>query len=761
MTSDRPPNPFTADRPIRSKSEDLLGRSAFAESLATVVEGWTGNDSLVVALYGPWGIGKSSIKNMVLEHLYRGDPDIPSVVEFNPWQWAAQDQLADAFFREIALALGKKDDTKEAKERAERFSAYATYLKVGSHIASGVRPLLAFVVALAGLLGLGGGFLASWMKPYLALGGLLFLAFAAFIAWSSDFAEKAATAFSSLQRLKEKNLQERKAEVADLLGKLKSPILVVIDDVDRLTADEVKLVFQLIKANADFPNLVYLTLFQRDIVEMSLEKVTSGSGKDFLEKIVQVGFDVPQVEQSKLLRVLFLRLDQALADPRFGKRFNPNRWGNLFLVGLAPYFRTLRDVYRFLGVLDVQISGMAPRGSLEVNPIDLIALEVLRVFEPAVYHLLASSKERLTKPYDSRGSSITEVAREDKLRLDTLVGAAQAKSKAQVEEILKQLFPKVSAGNEDLFYRDLRVCHPDVFDRYFLLSIPEGDISQADLDALLALTNDRDQLVARFNEFKKQGLLAVVLDRLEAYKQEVSLENAVPFIAALFDIGDDLPEGQAGMFALSTWMHASRIIRWYLLKEPDVAKRHSYLAQAMNLSEGLYLPVMKVAIETDSQKEGRVPSERLLDDTSVDDLKAILVEKIRKSAEKRRLASHPQMGTLLGIWAEWAGPDEPKVWVEYLTKSGEGLVAFLEAMTQKAVASRSGDSLSHECWYMQLNAVEKFIDPEVVASRLEELKPQVQSESQIRAVKAFQQAIGRRRSGKPDGMPWRDWDPED
>jgi hypothetical protein len=53
MTSKRTPNPFSADRPIRSKSEDLLGRSAFAESLAAVVEGWTGNDSLVVALYGP------------------------------------------------------------------------------------------------------------------------------------------------------------------------------------------------------------------------------------------------------------------------------------------------------------------------------------------------------------------------------------------------------------------------------------------------------------------------------------------------------------------------------------------------------------------------------------------------------------------------------------------------------------------------------------------------------------------------------------
>jgi predicted KAP-like P-loop ATPase len=700
---------------------------------------------------------------MVLEHLRGGGPDAPIIVEFTPWQWAAQDQLADAFFREIALALGKKDRTKEAKQRAEHLFAYAAYLKVGSHIASGIRPLLASAVAVAGFFGLGGALLnASWMRPYMAVGGVIALAFAGFIKWSADFAEKAASAFSSLQKLKEKSLQETKAEVADLLRPLRSPILVVIDDLDRLTADEVRVVFQLIKANADFPNLVYLTLFQRDIVEQNLEKMTSGSGKDFLDKIVQVGFDVPQVEQNKLQRVLFAGLNEPLTDPKFSKNFSPGRWANLFPSGLAPYFRTLRDVYRYLGVLDARISGMAPRGSFEVNPIDLIALEVLRVFEPGVFHLLPGSKKRLTGLYDSRGGkTIAEIEKEDKLRLDSLIGAAHKESKAHAEEILKQLFPKVSTGNQDQYYRELRVCHHDVFDRYFLLSIPEGDISQADLDSLLASTSDRDQLVSRFNELRERGLLAVVLDRLEAYKQKVSLADAVPFIAALFDIGDDLPEGEPGMFAVTTWMHAWRIIRWYLMKEPDLGKRHSYLAEAMHISEGLYLPAMSVGLEKDSQKEGQISSERLLDDKSVDDLKAISARKISEAAKSGRLAVHPKLGPLLGFWVEWVGPDEPKAWVENLTQSDEGLVAFLEAMTDKAVASGSDDSMPREIWYTQLKSLERFIDPELVASRLERLKPQVQNESQIRAFKAFQQAIGRRRSGKPDGMPWRDWYPED
>ncbi len=75
-------------------------------------------------------------------------------------------------------------------------------------------------------------------------------------------------------------------------------------------------------------------------------------------------------------------------------------------------------------------------------------------------------------------------------------------------------------------------------------------------------------------------------------------------------------------------------------------------------------------------------------------------------------------------------------------------------MTGKSVSSGSSDSMPSEIWYIQLKVVERFIEPDVVASRLEKLKPQGQNESQFRALKAFQQALDRRRSGKPDSNPY-------
>src|SRR3990172_2467603 len=103
MTDKSTKHKFSADRPIISRTDDLLGVSGFAESLAASIKGWTGRDSLVVALYGPWGSGKTSIKNLAIESLRSDKDHCLSIVEFNPWKWAGQAQLAEGFFQEIGV----------------------------------------------------------------------------------------------------------------------------------------------------------------------------------------------------------------------------------------------------------------------------------------------------------------------------------------------------------------------------------------------------------------------------------------------------------------------------------------------------------------------------------------------------------------------------------------------------------------------------------------------------------------------------------
>ena len=77
---------ISADRPSSNPQDDLFGHAPFAESLANSICRYPGNDGLVLALYGPWGSGKSTVLNYVRHFLeQRPEAEQPVIVTFNPW----------------------------------------------------------------------------------------------------------------------------------------------------------------------------------------------------------------------------------------------------------------------------------------------------------------------------------------------------------------------------------------------------------------------------------------------------------------------------------------------------------------------------------------------------------------------------------------------------------------------------------------------------------------------------------------------------
>jgi predicted KAP-like P-loop ATPase len=84
---------FNPDRPIESSAEDRLERSVFSQQLADRISAWRGQESLVVGLYGDWGTGKSSVKNLILERLSKLATDAPFIVEFNPWLVSGEEKI--------------------------------------------------------------------------------------------------------------------------------------------------------------------------------------------------------------------------------------------------------------------------------------------------------------------------------------------------------------------------------------------------------------------------------------------------------------------------------------------------------------------------------------------------------------------------------------------------------------------------------------------------------------------------------------------
>ncbi|MFL9507479.1 P-loop NTPase fold protein, partial [Acinetobacter baumannii] len=339
---------FSADRPIHNIEEDLLGRAKFSENLAEAISNWNGKDSLVVALYGDWGAGKSSVKNMALTYI-KNKTSKPMVIEFSPWEWAAQEKITKAFFNEISKSIGKENSSEKNKKLADSFKKYGNYLAASEVILTSTSNSLPFVVSAIAGIGFFNAFINDTKIITLITTGIV--AVSPFLKWGIENLKKLAGYYDEKAKDNEKTLTEIRSDLKVALQELENPILIVMDDLDRLNTSELRMIFQLIKANTEFPNVTFLLLFQRNIVEERLTDTTQ-SGKDYLEKIIQVPFNIPKISQVQVHEVLFDRLNKILElDKNSNLHFDQDRWTLLYHAGLKNYFNNLRNVYRYTSTL--------------------------------------------------------------------------------------------------------------------------------------------------------------------------------------------------------------------------------------------------------------------------------------------------------------------------------------------------------------------------------------------------------------------------
>ncbi len=469
-----------------------------------------GDQSLVVGLYGEWGSGKSSIKNMVIDSVAEmPEADRPQILEFNPWQFAGQEQLFHAFFHEIGTALGR-GGSPDAAKLEKHWRVYEARLKLGQTFAEMVvnrLPILLAFIAAAGITAsFAGVSIGLWITAVAVVS-------TAVLRWPALISGRFADVFRAQSQQRE-GVPEAKEAVGKLLKKRRAPLIVVLDDIDRLQPQEIRLLFQLIKANGDLPRLVYFALFQEDVVQKSL-RMRAQSGRDFLEKIVQVAFSVPVLDQGRVDRVLFDGLNDLLAREGMSRTFDQRRWGNLYLGGLQGYFTTLRKVYRFLSTLQFHAGVMHRQGWLDVNVVDLVGIEVLRLYEPTVYRRLFGAKRFLTER--AADSSVMAPNRTDaKKVVEELLVDLPVDRKARATAILTELFPHaawVFGGTnyapdfEETWERELRIGAKRMFDRYFFLALPQGDVSEGELGLLIEQLADRAALRARLDDLAERGLL--------------------------------------------------------------------------------------------------------------------------------------------------------------------------------------------------------------------------------------------------------------
>ena len=431
---------FDPDRAIQSCEKDELNRCTFAKSIGEAICNYKDEESLVIGLLGKWGYGKTSIINMTMEHIKRvtrTDKSPPIIMEFNPWIFSNQNQLAMKFFDELSIKINDAEVKKGLK----------TY----------VNKLIPPVIGLA-----------SIIDP---------IRTKALIENAEFFDNNPNESFESI-----------KNKLYELISKKNQKIVIVIDDIDRLNDYEVQQIFQLVKLLANFPNTIYLLSFDRQVVINALKAVQKDSAENYLEKIVQIPFEVPKIHNDDIERLLIHQISELI----FGEkdRFEITRWQDIYYGGLKYFFKNIRYVKRYSNTLKFNFQLIKD----EVNLVDFFALTCIQVFEPKVYHELKDNKDLFAGIFDFQVSGVTPNPKKEnaKERCDKIINNVDESLREPLKKILiYYLFPKLQAlykntnyGNDFLsgWRKDLRICSPDFFDTYFKLSIPKKELPQVELN---------------------------------------------------------------------------------------------------------------------------------------------------------------------------------------------------------------------------------------------------------------------------------------
>ncbi|MFN6480214.1 KAP family NTPase [Nostoc sp. DedQUE07] len=546
-------NDISVDSSLVDPEKDLLGNANFAKHLADSICKMSFPEGFIIAVYGSWNSGKSTLLNFVVHYLQqKPEEEKPIIIPFNPWLFSGHENITRRFFDQLKNVLSKESSVpKGLRERVADFAAIISDI-----------PL-----------------------PYAQTG----------------------KALAALLDDRDKEAGELKEEVEDTLVQQQRRIVVTIDDIDRLAAEDIKQLFRIFKAMRNFTNLVYLLVFDKEIVMRKIADTKEISEETYLEKIIQVSFELPIADKTSLRRLLFEKLDHIFAEtPK--QQINQSRWGDIYFQGIEHFITNIRDITRFINTLMVTY----PAVKDEVNPVDFLAIESLRVFCPKIYSIIHQNPHIFVGEINL---SIDEL----KNLLNTWIAQLRDEDKQPIKNLLMHLFPKLkfilgntSLDEKQLEWREqLRVCSLEIFPIYFRLSLSASELSNIQIKIILGLVENREKFRNSLIELTKQKLpngttqARVFIERLENSTEEIPVNYIPSVVEALFDVSEQLlsqDDESHSILAFSNEVIISRCIS-QLLRQINETSRFELLKKVITQGKALSIINHEIAILKEQQSQ--------------------------------------------------------------------------------------------------------------------------------------------------------------
>lgn len=681
---------FLPDQPIKSSNQDILGRHRFAKFLYEAIVSYTDKNSLVLALYGDWGSGKTSIINLFLECLELSEAKNKLfVIHFNPWNFSNQNQLISQFFNILSNRIGKTNNSKKAKEIGEKLKLYS-------------KIFTPFTVI-------------PTIGPFASMFGSL--------------VKNIGNASSAIGSINDENIDQLKEDLSKELFKLDKKILVIIDDIDRLTPSEIRQIFQLIKKIADFPNTIYLLAFDKLVVLNAFKEILNGFEKEYLEKIIQVPFEIPALTSNDIERIFF---DQVNSILKFFdlELYDESYLINIYKFGLRYYFNNIRDITRFFNTFRFNLNLVGK----EVNPVDFIAITAFQVFSPTFFYSIRDNIDLFTKqtePFDGFLDDKKEIRGK---RLNELLESENIIPRDHLLALLNKVFPTIETyvSNKQLTAEEFsslrkngRICISDNFYNYFKLSVSEYDITREEIRNILFSATNFEEFKESLIILNKQNRIVKFIDRILDYANDESIipESKISIIiSGLLDQGDNFPESPTGFIYVRNSAERIILIIAELLKRIDSQeKRYRILSESfLKAKNSIYILSFELSerFKEIKNKNYILRDEPIINEKHIIELKKVLCKIFLEWYNLGKLKNHIKLKDLLFSWREWCGNQMVSDFISKATKTNKELLVFLSKFVYKTSQLEYRDYVGKVSFGFDIKSLKEFLDVEMVKEKL-------------------------------------------
>ena len=584
------------DNPITLPEEDTIGRNCFAQSFAKQILSLDTSKGSVVGVLGAWGSGKTSFINLARNELNQGNI---TILDFNPWMFSGTEQLMQSFFSELSAQLRLRPNLNKIGE------AIGTY--GGLFTGMGWLPIVG---------------------PWIERG------------------HKATEVISKILQGNKEGVGAQRKKIEDALTKLDERIIVVIDDIDRLSTTEIRDIFKLVRLTANFPNIIYVVAFDRIRVENALNE-EGINGRDYLEKILQITVDVPPIPYQVLSTQILTAINATLQDIEKTGPFDDQIWPDVFMEIIRPLIRTMRDVRRYA----INICGTVASLNGEVALIDVLALEAVRIFIPNVFTLLHSSIDALTTTDDRIFGNTRNEDSPLKTKIEKIIEVSGDNSNI-IKDMICRLFPAAQRHLENCSYgaewksgwlRERRVAHEDILHLYLEHFVGEHFKAFLNAEKAQLYMNNR-KLFDNYLHSLNASEIVDTITALEAYEDQYKSEIVEPASIVLLNLLHTLPENRVNMFDYDTNTKVRRVVYRLIrsLKDPNAIESaiKSILPEITTLSAKYYL------ISIVGHKEGQ--GHKLISAEAATQLEAAWALEVKAASDDVLLKEPDLLRVLLG-----------------------------------------------------------------------------------------------------------------